>query len=485
MSIRFVLTVAVAAGAGCAAAPPVEPPRLTADVPSTWTAVSDALPDAVESDWWSSFSDPGLTEAVTTALQSNFDLQAAAARLEQAAADARVAGAGLKPTVQASYNGLRRKQNFVGFPIPGAEGRVLSTVFTNHGTSLDVSWEIDLWRRLRADAQAALADLQGAAADLRGAQLSLAGQTTKVWFAIAEAQQQVLLSETSVESFRESAELVQERFESGIRPALDLRLALLNLANAEALLDQRRQQLDSSRRQLDVLLGRYAAGDVEPPENLPAVPSSIPGGLPATLVARRPDLVAAERRVAAADARLSSARRQLLPGITLTATTGTATDALLSLLSGDFAVWSFVGNVVAPLWQGGRLRAQISRAEAQAAEVLSAYVNTALTAYAEVETALAADRFYADRAGHLETAVEQARAAERLAGERYLAGLDNYITVLESQRSAVQAEGDLIAARRLRLENRVDLYLALGGGFEQLPAPITLGAGDAGVTGAQ
>ena len=480
-----ILLALVVASAGCAAAPPVDTPRLTADVPDTWTAVADTLPDEVAADWWTEFGDPGLSDAVATALESNYDLQAAAARLEQAAGDARVAAAGLRPSVEAAYNGLRRKQNFVGFPIPGAEGRVLSTVFTNHGTSLDMSWEIDLWRRLRADAQAALADLQRSAADLRGAQLSLAGQTTKVWFAIAEAQQQVLLSETTVASFRGSADLVRERFESGIRPALDLRLALLNLANAEALLDQRRQQLDSSQRQLDVLLGRYAAGEVEPPDSLPAVPPSIPGGLPATLVARRPDLVAAERQVAAADARLSSARRQLLPSISLTAGTGTATDALLSLLSGDFAVWSFVGNVVAPLWQGGRLRAQISVAEARAAEVLATFVNTALTAYAEVETALAADGFYADRVSHLETAVEQARAAERLAEERYLAGLDNYITVLESQRSAVQAEGDLIAARRLRLENRVDLFLALGGGFEQLPAPITLGGSDAGVTGAQ
>lgn len=484
MNTRFVLVLATVA-AGCASAPPVDAPRLAADVPESWTAVAEALPDPVPADWWTEFGDPGLSDAVATALESNYDLQAAAARLEQAAADARSAAAGLRPTVQASYNGLRRKQNFVGFPIPGAEGRVLSTVFTNHGTSLDLSWEIDLWRRLRADAQAALADLQTSAADLRGAQLSLAGQTVKVWFAIAEAQQQVLLSETTVASFRGSAELVRERFESGIRPALDLRLALLNLANAEALLDQRRQQLDSSQRQLDVLVGRYASGEVQPPDRLPAVPESIPGGLPATLVARRPDLVAAERRVAAADARVSSARRQLLPGITLTAATGTATDALLSLLSGDFAVWSFVGNVVAPLWQGGRLRAQISRAEAQAAEVLASYVNTALTAYAEVETALAADAFYADRVRHLETAVEQARAAERLAEERYLAGLDIYITVLESQRSAVQAEGDLIAARRLRLDNRVDLYLALGGGFEQLPAPVTLGDSGAGAAGAQ
>ena len=351
---------------------------------------------------------------------------------------------------------------------------MLSTVSTNQGVSLDLSWEIDLWGRLRADAQAALADLQRSAADLRGAQLSMAGQTVKAWFAIAEAQQQVALSDETVGSFLASAEQVRERFESGIRPALDLRLALLNLANAEALLDQRRQQLDASARQLEVLLGRYAAGTIDQPSSLPDVTADVPGGIPADLVARRPDLVAAERQVAAAGARLGVARKQLLPNITLTAATGTATNALRSLLDGNFGVWSLLGNVVAPLWQGGRLRAQIDRAEAQTAEVLANYANTALVAYAEVETALAAEAFLADRVGHLTNAVEQARAAERLAEERYRAGLDTYITVLDSQRSAVQADGDLIAARRLRLENRVDLYLALGGGFDQLEAPIQI-----------
>ncbi len=468
---------------GCATAPPVVAPQLDVAVPDAWTAEADGRTGSVAPDWWTEFGDAGLSSAVETALDQNFDLQAAAARLEQAAADARAAAGALQPTVQASYNGSRRKQNFVGFPIPGAEGRVLSTISTNHGVSFDVSWEIDLWGRLRADAQAALADLQRSAADLRGAQLSLAGQTTKAWFAIAEAQQQVLLSEATVASFRESAELVQERFETGIRPALDLRLALLNLSNAEALLDQRRQQLDASSRQLEVILGRYAAGDVEPPADLPAVPGSVPAGLPANLVARRPDLVAAERQVAASEARLSVARRSLLPNISLTAATGTSTDGLRSLINGDFGVWSFVSNLVAPLWQGGQLRAQITRAEAQTAEILAAYANTALTAFAEVETALAAEGFYADRIGHLMMSVEQARAAERLAEERYRAGLDLYITVLDSQRSAVQAESDLIAARRVRLENRVDLYLALGGGFDQLEAPISLGGDETSVTG--
>ncbi len=468
---------------GCATAPPVVVPQLDVAVPDAWTAEADGPTGSVAPDWWTEFGDAGLSAAVETALVQNFDLQAAAARLEQAAADARAASGALQPTVQASYNGSRRKQNFVGFPIPGAEGRVLSTISTNHGVSFDVSWEIDLWGRLRADAQAALADLQRSAADLRGAQLSLAGQTTKAWFAIAEAQQQVLLSEATVASFRESAELVQERFETGIRPALDLRQALLNLSNAEALLDQRRQQLDGSTRQLEVILGRYAAGDVEPPADLPAVPGSVPAGLPANLVARRPDLVAAERQVAASEARLSVARRSLLPNISLTAATGTATDGLRSLVNGDFGVWSFVSNLVAPLWQGGQLRAQITRAEAQTAEILATYANTALTAFAEVETALAAEGFYADRIGHLMMSVEQARAAERLAEERYRAGLDFYITVLDSQRSAVQAESDLIAARRVRLENRVDLYLALGGGFDQLEAPISLGGDETSATG--
>ena len=351
---------------------------------------------------------------------------------------------------------------------------MLSTVSTNYGVSLDVSWEIDLWGRLRNTARAALADLQASAADLRGAQLSIAGQTTKAWFAIAEAQQQIDLSSQTVQSFRSSAEQVRERFEAGIRPALDLRLALLNLSNAEAQLQQRRQQFDVATRQLELLLGQYADGVFDTPAQLPEITPVVPAGLPADLVARRPDLVAAERELTAFLVRADVARTDLLPGFSLTGSTGSATDGLRSLIDGNFGVWSLVGNVVAPLWQGGRLRAQVARAEARGAEALANYANAALTAYAEVETALSAEEFLAERERHLAESTLQARAAERLADERYRAGLETYITVLDSQRSAVNAEADLIAARRTRLENRVDLYLALGGGFEQLEAPVQL-----------
>ena len=467
------IAAVAALGAGCVTALPVERPAIQVPVPAAWTA-ADAAGGEVDPDWWTDFGDDELSAAIGTVLERNLDLRAAGARLEVAAAEARVAAAALQPQVQASYSGSRRKQNFVGFPIPGAEDRVLSTVFTNQGISLDTTWEVDLWGRLRTSEQAALADLQRSAADLRGAQLSIAGQTAKAWFAIAEARQQVLLSEATVQSFGDSVDRVRDRFESGVRPALDLRLAMLNLSNARAQLAQRRQQLDASTRQLEVLLAKYASGDISPPPDLPAMPPAIPAGVPADLVARRPDLVAAERQVAASEARLQVARRDLLPSFSLTANTGTSTNALRSLLNGDFAVWGLVGNVLAPLWQGGRLRAQISRAEAQVAEVLATYVNTALVAYSEVETALAAEEYMAERVAHLTTSVEQARAAERLADERYRTGLDTYITVLDSQRSLFQAQSELIAARRLRLENRVDLYLALGGGFEQLDSPITM-----------
>ena len=458
---------------GCATAPPVAHPVLEVDIPADWTA-GDVPTGQVDVMWWNDFDDAGLALAVEAALAHNYDLRAAVARLEQAAAEAEAAEGDLKPTLQTTFNGSRRKQNFVGFPIPGREGQVLSTVSTNFGVSLDVSWEIDLWGRLKYAARAALADLQASAADLRGAQLSIAGQTTKAWLTVAEAQQQVDLSSQTVESFRASAEQVRDRFEAGIRPALDLRLALLNQSNAEAQLQQRLQQLDAATRQLEVLMGRYAGRAIETPSRLPTITPSVPAGLPSDLVARRPDLVSAERQLAAAVTRSGIARRDLLPRISLTASTGTAGDGLRSLVDGDFGVWSLLGNVVAPLWQGGRLRAMVERADARGTEVLAAYANAALTAYAEVETALAADEFLAGREQRLTESVEQARGAERLAEERYRAGLESYITVLDSQRSAVNAEVERIAARRIRLENRVDLYLALGGGFEQLEAPVQL-----------
>ena len=453
--------------AGCLSAPPRKAVDLEAAPPEQWS--SGAAPaGAVDERWWESFADPALAELVDRALERNTDLQAAAARLDAASASARIAGAERLPTASAGVTAARQQQNFIGFPFGPPGGGVPSTTSTRLGLSLDTSWEIDLWGRIRAGARASVAEAQAAEADLRGARLSIAGRTAKIWFAVVEARQQLELAEASVESFRLSVDQVRSRYEAGIRPALDMRLALSNLSSAEALAERRRAQLDGLARRLEALLGDYPDASLlerHRTEALPPTPPPVPAGLPAELIARRPDLVAAERRLVAADHRYKAARRALYPRLALTAGGGTASDSLTDLLDGDFRVWSLIGNLTQPLFQGGKLRAGVERADAQGREALARYVRQVLDAYTEVESALAAERHLGEQERHLARTAEQLTAARRLAERRYRNGVGIYLVVLESQSRSLAAESELLVVRRLRLEKRIDLHLALGGGF--------------------
>lgn len=456
--------------AACVKAPPVANPTIPVQTPEMWTT-GEAVASEIDPEWWKVFGDEALNQVVAEALEHNYDLAITAARLAQAAADARVAAADLYPSVSANFNGGRRKQNFIGFPIPGAEGTVLSTTTTNVGLNLSVSWEFDLWGRISAGARASVANYQATAAELDGARLSVAGLTVTAWFVVAEAVEQLRLAEATLASFRASADQVRERYEAGIRPSLDYRLSLANLKAAEANLYNRRQQLDLAKRQLEIILGRYPEAGIAAPTELGATPPEIPAGIPAELVARRPDLTAAERRLVASGELLHVAKAARYPRLSLTATGGTATRALTDLLDGNFSVWSIVGNLVQPIFEGGRIRAGIERAEAVEDEGLASYINAVLTAYLEVERALAAEGFLSAREKALGEASVQSAAAERLAYDRYRSGLEDYVTVLESQRRSFDAESAWISVRRLRLDNRVGLYLALGGGFDRETRP--------------
>jgi len=458
-----------------------EPPAraLTVEAPRNWSA-SEASPGVMQEDWWAAFGDRGLDQAISEAMTRNHDLRAAASRIEAAQSEARIAGAALQPNVDVSVSRGRQRQNFVGLPIPGREDSVLSTTYTTAGLGLNLSWEADVWGRIKSNQIAAVANVEGRQADLAGARLSLQGQTAKAWFGAIEAQKQLAVARDTLESYQVSAERVRARFERGLRPSLDLRLALTEVSAAEALLEQRRLQLDAAIRQLEVMLGRYPSGGYALAEDLPGVPSAVPAGLPAELVHRRPDLVAAERGLLAADARIEQAKAELRPRFRLTSGTGTASNQLKDLLNNDLFVWNFLGNFVQPLFNGGRLKAEVARNEAQAREAAALYESALLRAYGEVETALAAENLLAERERALEAATAQSLAARDLAEQRYQAGLADIITVLSSQRAALDAESQLIAVRRMRLENRIDLHLALGGGFEMrsfaTPARITQAA---------
>lgn len=453
------------AGAGCTRSLQRPDRNFTVEPPSAWTA-APTLPEATsEVDWWAYFGDPELDQAIARALQRNHDLQVASARVQAAREQVRIAGAAELPTVDLSINRGRERRNFVGFPIPGSEDSILSTTFTNATLGLALNWEADVWGRVKSGKIAAIADAQAREADLLGARLSLTGQVAKAWFAAIEASHQVALARATLESFQTSAERVRARFESGLRPSLDLRLALTEVSTAEAQLKQRLEQRDRAVRQLEILLGDYPDGDKQLAEDLPQVPTGVPAGLPSELVHRRPDLVAAERALLASDARIEVAKAELKPKFTLTSGTGTASNTLKDLLDNDVFVWNLVGGLTQPLFNKGRLQAGVRQNEAMAAEAAANYESQMLTAYQEVESALAAENFLAEQAEALEAATRQSQAARDLAEERYRLGLADIITLLSSQRTALNAESQLLNVRRLRLENRVNLHLALGGGF--------------------
>ena len=447
----------------CASAPKIEYPVVDLTTPLHWSTTTPT--GAVADNWWRSLGTARLDSLVAQALAHNYDLKAAGARLEMAQAQAKAIGAPLMPQVDASGSGSRRKQKFVGFPIPGDTGQALSTTSSYFGVNLNLSWELDLWGRLRADAQAALAEWQASAADLRGARLSLIAQTARAYFAAVEAGHQVELASASVENYRLSTEQIEIRYRRGLRSSLDVHLSRSSLAAAQATLAQRRQVRDMSLRQLEVLLGHYPDARIAVEAELPSINDPIPAGLPADLIARRPDLQAAERRLAAAERRVASARRALLPSIRLTSSGGRLSSALDELLGGDFSVWNLVGNITQPLLQGGRLRAGVDQAASETEAALFAYAQSALRAYSEVEGRLQAAGFLAEQQQALSTAVAEALAARNLAEDRYTRGLSDLITLLESQRRAFDAESRLLSLRRQRLDIRIDLHLALGGGF--------------------
>ena len=316
-----------------------------------------------------------------------------------------------------------------------------------------------------------MATTQVQQADLIAARLSLTGQVAKAWFAAIEAQRQVGLARASLESYKTSAERVRARFQRGLRPSLDLRLALTEIHRDEALLNQRREQLRRGIRQLEILLGDYPKGEHALAEDLPRVPEAIPAGLPSELVHRRPDLISTERELLAADARIQQSKADLRPRFSLTTAAGTASSSLTDLLDGDFLAWSLIGGLTQPIYNRSRLKTAVKRDEARAREVAARYESAMLRAYGEVESALAAESALAGQETALEAATKQSLGARDEAERRYRAGLADIITVLASQRTAFTSESQLLTVRRLRLDNRVDLHLALGGGFAMNELP--------------
>jgi len=458
----LITVLAVIVLTGCVHVHPPGEEALPVQLPEEWVAEQGNA--GAPTGWLADFDDRMLPLLVEEALGSNLSLQAAMARLEQASALARIEGADRWPDLSVGGSARRAMTNTLSEPL-------MRTRSDRFGVEAIVNWEVDLWGRVRAQVKAAEASYAAAESDFAAVRLSLATRVAQSWFTVLEAQLQAQLAGETLRTFESSLTTVDERFQRGLSPALDLRLTRANVASARATLALQERLADAAIRQLEVLLGRYPAGqlaelsdgsDLSDPLDLPA---TIPAGLPAELLGRRPDIQAAALRLMAADAGLIESRRALLPGIGLTGSYGSASADLENLLKSPFDVWSLAGNVTAPLFAGGRLRGNVDRAEAVREEALASYQEAVLTAFQEVESGLAGEAFLRDQLEALRLAAEESTGAQELAEERYERGLSDIITVLEAQRRAFNARSAALTVQNLLLQNRLALYLALGGDF--------------------
>ena len=432
----------------CATAPERDAIGMTKP-PLQWTAASVSN-NPIATQWLSAFADPGLIALVQDALNHNYDLKAAAARVDAAKEQVRIDGAARWPQLffVPGYRRAALTNNEIG---------VFEALFA-------MSWEIDVWGRIKATQQAAGQEAEAVATDYRSARLSLAARTAQSYFELIEANLQAAVVEQSIKDRRVIVELVRGRFARGLTRGLDLRLVLTDLANAEAQLASSRNRVQTVARRLEVLLGRYPDNSLKKLSTLPKPPTVLAAGLPSELLARRPDLVAALSRLQASDSRVESAKKLLLPRITLTAAGGTGSTALTELIDPRAVAWNLAMGLVQPIFTGGRLKAGIRLNEARTEEAFNQYQSTALNAFREVEQALAAEQWLREQEQALKEAVEQTQASRKLAVYSYRQGLIEILTLLDSYRSTLNTQSAHLSVQRQLLSNRIDLYLAFGGG---------------------
>jgi outer membrane protein, multidrug efflux system len=460
--IAAVVAAAAAAG-GCALAPPPKHDEVvdqalpqSTKIPQAWSA--DPGGGQVADDWLKSFDNPALEAIVAEAIANNLDLRQAADRVMIAQQTLIVVGAQLLPQV-------------------GVVGGGRATWDQDHsGTSdvtlgyLDVSWELDVWGKLRSQRAAAVAGYEATALDYAYARQSLAATVARTWCVTTEALQLVGLAEHSVDIFRELLRMVTIRRNAGKDSDLDvvdirakLDTALSNLASA-------RESYGQSRRALEVLLGRYPAAEIEVAADYPVLPGPAASGVPASLLTRRPDVIAAERAVLAAFRQQEAARLALRPDFAFSFAGGRLGDPVLSLLRLNPWLASAAIGVSIPIYEGGALKAKLAIATAQQAEAVAHYGSVILSAFREVENALADTRLLAERLPSDSSAVADRTEAVRISIIQYKAGRRDLLWVSNLQTNEISNEADLIKLQALQRVDRIRLYLALGGSFDAVPA---------------
>ena len=443
---------------GCARTPP--PALPAADIPAAFEQPSPQnAPVWPALDWWTNFRDPQLRALIQTAQDNNLDIAQAAARLRQADARARQAGAALLPTL-----GLNGSVNSLYGQTGGTSAHE-----TDYSLGLGASYELDFWGKNRDAADSAKAARAASAADRQTVGLTVAGSVADSYFQLLSLRQRIGVAQANLKSSQDILNVVQRRVAAGYAASADLLQERANMAATQALLPQLQQQELETRDALAILLGRPPEGFAVSGDGLGdlAAPLVAPG-LPASLLTRRPDLAAAEANLAAAHADLAAARVAFLPSLTLNASAGLQYPALaaaVDTLPGAGLGLGLGAALMQTIFDGGKITAKTDEAKAREEELLAAYRAAVLNAYADVENALG-------NLGHLaaqETALrDQVAQSEKVLGaaqRKYNAGYSDFLTVTDAERSLYTARDQLSDVRRARLAAAVALYKALGGGY--------------------
>ncbi len=429
--------------------------------PSGWSASKEGM-SGVDRRWVRRFNDRDLERLVVEAVRRNPDMRVAAESVRQAEQMAYLAGSSARLKAGAGLDSKRRKINFVGFPFSGEQ------TSSDYGLNLNVNWEPDVWGRVSSGVSASLADMQATEMDRRAAEASLVGRVCKAWFVLCEANEQLRMADEAVGIRQKTVDAVRDRFELALQDgggASELRLAETDVAVSVALKAQRQGEVDAAKRSLELLAGRYPAGKIGGRLKLPPILVRPPAGLPSGLLQRRPDIIAAERRYAGAGERIEEARRAMYPIFKLTGSAGTATDSLSNILSSSFGVWSLGSNITQNILTGGRVRGEINLRSSRERQELARLQSVVLKAFGEVESALGADKWLARRILEMGKALKLADEAAASAEEDYALGSVSLLAVLTAQNRKIDIASQVALLRRLQLENRVNLHLALGGEY--------------------
>lgn len=476
MDLRLAAAVPALVVAACSKQVELPVHQFNVPAPEAWQGAA-TQPIAPGSDWWAYLGDAGLDAAIRKALDCNQSLKAATARIEIAVQQRLIVGASDWPEISVGASRIRQRLNFVGLPFPGLSDQVLKSTFSNAGLTFNIGWEADLWNRLSSRKLAADAGIAAQEADRLAVRLSLSGQVAKAWFAAVEAHSQVEASRAVVEHLEAVVEWTRESYLYGSRSPADVRVAESDIERASARVREHERARDRFVRQVEVLACEYPAGERALAAELPSIPSQVPAGLPSELVQRRPDLMAANQALLGADAGILEARAALRPGFALTTTAGTASNRLLDLVNPGLNAWSYGLGIAQPLFNRGRLKANVQATEARSREVAANYESLMWKAYLEVESALAAEETLQSQQRLLQDSQTTTRAAIDLAEQRYAAGMGDIFSILALQRSVLETQSAVLALQRARIDNRVDLHLALGGSFggglsvQQAPDP--------------